>query len=110
MIGIAVPFSKYNSHNQTFSMSSYISHHFSAKAQYEAAISKLERRAPDLVGAILQIKHSAERGYVPAKIKLAWSYIFGEGVELDVDKARKIFEELLEKGNAEAHAVSDLYW
>ncbi|XP_032521684.2 protein sel-1 homolog 1 [Danaus plexippus] len=75
-----------------------------AKAQYEAAISKLERRAPDLVGAILQIKHSAERGYVPAKIKLAWSYIFGEGVELDVDKARKIFEELLEKGNAEAHA------
>lgn len=52
------------------------------------------------------MKQAADSGYVPAKIKLAWSYIYGEGVELDVSKAKNIFEELSEQGNADAHAVS----
>ena len=52
------------------------------------------------------MKLAADKGYSPAKIKLAWSYIYGEGVELNVDKAREIFEELAEDGNADAHAVS----
>lgn len=69
-------------------------------------MAKLNRRSPDLRGAILQIKQAADVGYVPAKIKLAWSYLFGEGVELDLEKAKKIFEVLAEEGNAEAHAVS----
>lgn len=69
------------------------------------AVAKLNRRSPDLRGAILQIKQAADIGYIPAKIKLAWSYLFGEGVELDLDKAKKIFEELAEDGNADAHAV-----
>lgn len=46
---------------------------------------------------------------MPAKNKLAWSYIYGEGVELDVEKAKKIFEELAEEGDADAHAVSNLF-
>lgn len=73
---------------------------------YDVAMKKLDKRSPDLRGSILQIKQAADVGYVPAKIKLAWSYIFGEGVELDVEKAKRIFEELSEHGNAEAHAVS----
>ncbi|CAH2094811.1 unnamed protein product [Euphydryas editha] len=75
-----------------------------AKEIYDAAIAKLDRRSPDLRGAILQVKQAADSGYVPAKIKLAWSYIYGEGVELDVSKAKTIFEELSEQGNADAHA------
>nr|XP_026498940.1 protein sel-1 homolog 1 isoform X1 [Vanessa tameamea]XP_026498941.1 protein sel-1 homolog 1 isoform X1 [Vanessa tameamea] len=75
-----------------------------AKEVFEAAMVKLDRRSPDLRGAILQVKQAADWGYVPAKIKLAWSYIYGEGVELDVEKAKKIFEELSEEGNADAHA------
>ncbi|CAH0728616.1 unnamed protein product, partial [Brenthis ino] len=75
-----------------------------AKEIYDAAIAKLNRRSPDLRGAILQVKYAADRGYLPAKNKLAWSYIYGEGVELDVEKAKKIFEELAEEGNADAHA------
>lgn len=70
---------------------------------------KLNRRSPDLRGAILQVKQAADMGYVPAKIKLAWSYLFGEGVELDLEKAKKIFEELTVEGNADAHAVSVLW-
>ncbi|XP_050354285.1 protein sel-1 homolog 1 isoform X2 [Nymphalis io] len=75
-----------------------------AKELYELAMAKLDRRSPDLRAAILQVKQAADWGYVPAKIKLAWSYIYGEGVELDVEKAKKIFEELSEEGNADAHA------
>ncbi|XP_023950044.2 protein sel-1 homolog 1 isoform X2 [Bicyclus anynana] len=75
-----------------------------AKELYEAAVDKLERRTPDLRGAILQVKHAADKGYVPAQIKLAWSYIYGEGVELDVEKAKNIFEGLAAEGNADAHA------
>lgn len=77
-----------------------------AKELYEQAVAKLDRRSPDLRGAILQVKEAADKGYIPAKIKLAWSYIYGEGVELDVQKAKAIFEELAEQGNADAHAVS----
>lgn len=75
-----------------------------AKELYDIAIAKLNRRSPDLRASILQVKQAADTGYIPAKIKLAWSYLFGEGVELDLDKAKKIFEELAEEGNAEAHA------
>ncbi|XP_037293974.1 protein sel-1 homolog 1 isoform X2 [Manduca sexta] len=75
-----------------------------AKELYDAAMSKLNKRTPDLRASILQIKQAAEVGYVPAKIKLAWSYVFGEGVELDAEKAKGIFEVLAEEGNAEAHA------
>ncbi|XP_050551633.1 protein sel-1 homolog 1 isoform X1 [Spodoptera frugiperda] len=75
-----------------------------AKELYDAAMVKLNRRSPDLRGAILQVKQAADMGYVPAKIKLAWSYLFGEGVELDLEKAKKIFEELTVEGNADAHA------
>ncbi|CAK1583991.1 unnamed protein product [Parnassius mnemosyne] len=75
-----------------------------AKEIYDAAIAKLDRRSADLRGAILQVKHAAERGYRPANIKLAWSYLFGEGVELDVDKAKDIFERLASEGDADAHA------
>lgn len=73
---------------------------------YEAAVAKLERRPADLQGAMMKVRLAAERGYNPAKIRLAWSYIFGEGVELDVEKAKKIFEALANEGNADAHAVS----
>ncbi|KAJ0173468.1 hypothetical protein K1T71_010617 [Dendrolimus kikuchii] len=75
-----------------------------AKEIYDTAIAKLNRRSPDLRGAILKVKQAADSGYVPAKIKLAWSYLFGEGVELDVMKSKEIFEALAEEGNAEAHA------
>ncbi|XP_026332861.1 protein sel-1 homolog 1 [Hyposmocoma kahamanoa] len=75
-----------------------------AKELYDAATAKLNRRSPDLRGAILQVKQAADMGYVPAKIKLAWSYLFGEGVELDLEKAKNIFEKLADEGNAEAHA------
>ncbi|XP_049878129.1 protein sel-1 homolog 1 isoform X2 [Pectinophora gossypiella] len=75
-----------------------------AKELYEAAMAKLNRRSPELRAAILQVKQAADQGYIPAKIKLAWSYLFGEGVELDLDKAKTIFEELAEQGNADAHA------
>ncbi|KAJ2938511.1 hypothetical protein O0L34_g13007 [Tuta absoluta] len=75
-----------------------------AKELYDVAMAKLNRRSPELRAAILQIKQAAERGYVPAKIKLAWSYLFGEGVELDIEKAKAIFEELVVEGNGDAHA------
>ncbi|XP_075983312.1 HMG-coA reductase degradation 3 [Anticarsia gemmatalis] len=75
-----------------------------AKELFEFAMAKLNRRSPDLRVSILQVKQAADAGYVPAKIKLAWSYLFGEGVELDLDKAKKIFEDLAEEGNADAHA------
>ncbi|XP_061721372.1 protein sel-1 homolog 1 [Cydia pomonella] len=75
-----------------------------AKELYDAALAKLNRRSPDLRASILQVKEAADMGYAPAKIKLAWSYLFGEGVELDLDKARGIFEELVGEGNADAHA------
>ncbi|KAL0868910.1 hypothetical protein ABMA27_007242, partial [Loxostege sticticalis] len=75
-----------------------------AKEMFDTAMAKLKRRSPDLRGAILQIQQAASKGYVPAKIKLAWSHIFGEGVELDVEKAKTIFEALAEEGNADAHA------
>lgn len=72
-------------------------------------MAKLNRRSPDLRASILQVKQAADAGYVPAKIKLAWSYVFGEGVELDTDKAKNIFEELVVEGNADAHAVSMIF-
>ncbi|XP_041968880.1 protein sel-1 homolog 1 isoform X2 [Aricia agestis] len=75
-----------------------------AKEIYDDAVKKLERRSPDLLGSILQIKRAAEYGYAPAKIKLAWSYLFGEGVEHDIMKAKITFETLAEEGNADAHA------
>ncbi|XP_063627850.1 protein sel-1 homolog 1 [Cydia splendana] len=75
-----------------------------AKELYDAALAKLNRRSPDLRASILQVKEAADMGYAPAKIKLAWSYLFGEGVELDLAKARGIFEELVGEGNADAHA------
>ncbi|KAI8424794.1 hypothetical protein MSG28_006726 [Choristoneura fumiferana] len=75
-----------------------------AKEVYEAALAKLQRRSPDLRASVLQVATAADAGYAPAKITLAWSYLFGEGVELDLDKARGIFEELVEQGNADAHA------
>ncbi|XP_060805146.1 protein sel-1 homolog 1 isoform X2 [Amyelois transitella] len=75
-----------------------------AKILFEAAEAKLRRRSPDLRTAVSQIKTAADSGYVPAKIQLAWCYLFGEGVEMDVDKARVIFEELAEGGNADAQA------
>ncbi|XP_022126600.2 protein sel-1 homolog 1 isoform X3 [Pieris rapae] len=74
------------------------------KELFDAAVKKIDKRSPDLRGAILQVKQAADRGYAPAKIKLAWSYIFGEGMELDVEKAKNIFLELAEEGNADAHA------
>lgn len=75
-----------------------------AKEIYEAALFKLNRRSPDLRGAILKVKESAEMGYAPAKIRLAWAHLFGEGVEFDVDQAKTIFEELAQEGVADAHA------
>ncbi|CAH0756604.1 unnamed protein product [Diatraea saccharalis] len=75
-----------------------------AKEMYDAAMAKLRRRSPDLRGAILTIQQAANKGYIPAKIKLAWSHIFGEGVELDIEKAKVIFETLAEDGIADAHA------
>ncbi|CAH2044650.1 unnamed protein product, partial [Iphiclides podalirius] len=75
-----------------------------AKQIYDAAVEKLDRRPADLRGATMQVKLAAERGYHPAKIRLAWSYIFGEGVELDIEKAKDIFEALANEGIADAHA------
>lgn len=75
-----------------------------AKELYDAAVAKLDRRTLDVDASILQIKQAAEVGYVPAKIKLAWSYLYGEGVEIDFEKAKSIFEELAAEGNADAHA------
>ncbi|CAH0400630.1 unnamed protein product [Chilo suppressalis] len=75
-----------------------------AKEMYDVAMAKLRRRSPDLRSTILTIQQAANKGYIPAKIKLAWSHIFGEGVELDIEKAKAIFEILVEEGNADAHA------
>ncbi|XP_052756362.1 protein sel-1 homolog 1 isoform X2 [Galleria mellonella] len=75
-----------------------------AKELYDAATAKLRRRSPDIRSAIMQVKQSADRGYIPAKIKLAWSHVFGEGVDMDIEAAKAIFEELAEQGNGEAHA------
>ncbi|KAM3959331.1 HMG-coA reductase degradation 3 [Aphomia sociella] len=75
-----------------------------AKEMYDTATAKLRRRSPDIRSAILQIKQAAERGYIPARIKLAWSYIFGEGLDMDLETGKAIFEELAEQGNGEAHA------
>ncbi|XP_072929687.1 protein sel-1 homolog 1 isoform X2 [Epargyreus clarus] len=75
-----------------------------AKEMYDAAVKKLDRRSPDRRALILQVKEAAEKGYVPAQIKLAWSYVFGEGVELDVGKAHEIFKELAEQGEGDAHS------
>lgn len=79
--------------------------YISAKEIYDAAIEKIDKRTADIHHAIAQVKIAADKGYAPAKIKLAWSHVFGEGVELNVDKAREIFEEMAEDGNADAHAV-----
>ncbi|GBP24425.1 hypothetical protein EVAR_19301_1 [Eumeta japonica] len=76
-----------------------------AKVMYDTAMTELSRRPPDLDDAILLIKEAAEKGYASARVKLAWSYLFGEGVEMDFDKAKTILKELAEVGNADAHAV-----
>ncbi|KOB64433.1 putative Sel1l protein, partial [Operophtera brumata] len=68
------------------------------------AHAKLHRRMPDLPDTIGQVKQAADAGYLPAQIKLAWSHVFGEGVTLDVARAKDIFQRLAELGNAEAHA------
>ncbi|XP_013170471.1 PREDICTED: protein sel-1 homolog 1 [Papilio xuthus] len=75
-----------------------------AKELFDAAMQKLERRSADVSGAVQQVQRAAERGYAPARVQLAWSYIFGEGVDLDIDKGKEIFEELANEGNADAHA------
>ncbi|XP_014355865.2 protein sel-1 homolog 1 [Papilio machaon] len=81
-----------------------------AKELFDAAMQKLERRSADVRGAVQQVQRAAERGYAPAKVQLAWSYIFGEGLDLDIDKGKEIFEELANEGNADAHAgVGFLY-
>lgn len=81
-------------------------HCIPAKFIYDTAITKLQRRTPNVQETIGQIKQAADIGYIPAQIKMAWCYLFGEGVTLDMTKAKEMFEELAEKGNAEAHAVS----
>lgn len=81
-------------------------HLLPAKLAYERAMKKLQRRTPDLQATINQIKDAADAGYIPAQIKLAWSHIFGEGVALDLPRAKEIFERLAEKGIADAHSVS----
>ncbi|XP_059047459.1 protein sel-1 homolog 1 [Achroia grisella] len=75
-----------------------------AKKLYDEATAKLRRRSPDIHSAIMQVKQAADRGYIPARIKMASCYIFGEGVDVDIGTAKAIFEELAEQGNGEAHA------
>lgn len=82
--------------------------YISAKELFEAAMQKLQRRSADVRGVVLQVQRAAERGYAPARVQLAWSYIFGEGVDLDIEKGKEMFEELANEGNADAHAVSEL--
>ncbi|KPI92071.1 Protein sel-1-like 1 [Papilio xuthus] len=81
-----------------------------AKELFDAAMQKLERRSADVSGAVQQVQRAAERGYAPARVQLAWSYIFcqwlwgaqglgvpwhGTGLGVSVSQARALLHYTL---------------
>lgn len=60
--------------------------------------------------AIYWLHRSYHQGYVPAYNSLGYCYMFGYGVEVDQDKAVKLFEKGAERGHRDAqHHLSVCY-
>ncbi|XP_048486282.1 protein sel-1 homolog 1 isoform X1 [Plutella xylostella] len=75
-----------------------------AAALYSAGMSLLNRRSSDVTAAIALIQQAAARGSAPARLALAWARVYGEGGAVDVETARREFEELVKEGHADAHS------
>ncbi|XP_048486283.1 protein sel-1 homolog 1 isoform X2 [Plutella xylostella] len=75
-----------------------------AAALYSAGMSLLNRRSSDVTAAIALIQQAAARGSAPARLALAWARVYGEGGAVDVEAARREFEELVKEGHADAHS------
>ncbi|KAG7297630.1 hypothetical protein JYU34_018342 [Plutella xylostella] len=67
-------------------------------------MSLLNRRSSDVTAAIALIQQAAARGSAPARLALAWARVYGEGGAVDVEAARREFEELVKEGHADAHS------
>lgn len=61
-----------------------------------------EYSVTDLRAAYLDLETAADSGNDDAKKVLAFSYLFGE-YRWSVDQAKKLFEELMEKGSTDGH-------
>lgn len=77
-----------------------------AKGLYDETLILLKRRTTDIEGPTNAIEMAADAGYIPAKIKMAWCRLMGEGTYVDPDYAHRVFSELADQGVADAHAVS----
>lgn len=71
---------------------------------FEDATLRLRRRTLGIEEVLVKVNDSAKMGYVPAKIRMAWFYLFGDGVKINVQKAIETFTELSQLGIADAHA------
>jgi len=66
----------------------------------------LNKSRPNRQRAYAHIEKAANMGHVEARIKIAWAHLFGTILPQNIEKSKKIFEELAAEGVADAHMVS----
>lgn len=79
-----------------------------AQEIYEKAMKMLSATRPKKAEAYNLLNVSASMDHVSSRIAVAWAQLLGAPLPQDVDSAKKTFEELAEKGVAEAHMVNNL--
>ncbi|KAL0270330.1 UNVERIFIED_CONTAM: hypothetical protein PYX00_007781 [Menopon gallinae] len=70
---------------------------------YEKAMKMLSSTRPKKSEAYNLLNVSASMGHVPSRISVAWAQLLGTPLSQDIDSAKKTFQELADKGVADAH-------
>ena len=63
----------------------------------------------DISNMLVLVRDAAKLGYDFAKLILAKLHFYGDVIDMDLDEAFRLFNELSLKGNADAHLVSLIY-
>lgn len=70
---------------------------------YESAMKIINKSRTDKTAGYEILIDAANRGHAKSNAQIAWAHLFGNPLELNIDKAKKTFSELAESGLPEAH-------
>jgi SEL1 protein len=71
---------------------------------YEQALTILNKtKSSNRAEGFSLLHKAAEKGHKMAKVNIAWAHLLGNPLDLRIESAKTIFEELAESGMAEAH-------
>jgi SEL1 protein len=71
---------------------------------YEQAVTILNKtKSSNRADGFVLLQKAAEKGHKLAKVNIAWAHLLGNPLDLQIEDAKKTFEELAETGMPEAH-------